>query len=79
MFAALSALEFPEELDPELSPELDPELSPELDPLSPLSPLPSFFAKAIDPNSSIPVILLTTILLVTEYEKMVAKVKIKVL
>ena len=72
--AALSALEFPEELDPELLSELDP-----LSPLSPLSPLPSFFAKAIDPNSSIPVILLTTILLVTEYEKIVAKVKIKAL
>ena len=43
------------------------------------SSLLSFFAKAIDPNSSIPVILLTTILLVTEYEKMLAKDNIKVL
>ena len=41
-----------------------------------LSALSCSSAKAIDPNSSIPVILLTTIL--AEYEKMVANAKIKV-
>ena len=60
-------MEFPEELELPDEPEFPP-----------LPPLPPFsFAKAIDPNSSIPEILLTTILLVTEYEKMVAKTKIK--